>query len=601
LRALARLKRRDRLDAFSPKVSATGSTRDLPALVERAAPRLYARLGVAPPDAQTSAEVRAAQPASAEAARAYTQGSFHQRRLDCKPAAQLLEQAIAADPRHALAHAQLAEAYLCLGDETRALASARRAWQLSDGLRREDRLRIEAELRTMEHDHARVITIYRTLWEYFPDNLAYGLELGRAQAAAGQLEEARATILALRQAGGDGDPELDLLCSGVEYELANYAADLACARRAVATARTRGARLLYGMGRRDEAWALRFLGKTDDALSAALESRQVFAAAGNHALELNVLNTMAGVYLDQSKPRAAFDARSEALRLARSLGHARWIARLACNSAELERMLSDPMVARAHAQEGLDLALRIDEKSIAGYCYVFVGNTLIDAGRPGEARAYFADALRLTSAVGRKQAMVSAQVGLAWVDSAGADFAAAHAVLEAAFALHAQMSTPPVEPRLELAHVLFREGKLAEAETEVRKALAEVDRQRDLFDADGKALLADILLARGDVAGARREAALAVAAGRRLDAPGVALPGRVSAAAAAGDAAALAALVDEAERAGYQGIAFDATLRLGRLELAHGQRKAGRARLDTLAKHARAAGHEALARAALHE
>jgi eukaryotic-like serine/threonine-protein kinase len=570
----------------------TGNSRDLPALVAAAAPRLYARLGVAPLDAQTSAAVRAAQPASSEAARAYSEGTTHLHRLDCRTAAAWLERAVAADARHALAQAALAEAYLCLGDEARALASARRAWELSARLRREERLRIEAELRTMEHDHARVITIYRTLWEYFPDNLSYGLELGRAQAAAGQLHEAEATISALRQAGGDGDPELDLLCAGVEYELGSYEQDLSCARRAAGLSRARGARLLYGQAKRDEAWALRFLGRTDEALAAALESRRVFAAGGNHALELNVLNTMAGVYLDQSRLREALAARLSALGLARRLGDARWSARLASNSAELARSFGVPLAARALAQEGLQLALRIEERSIAAYAYVFVGNSLLDAGRPAEARPYFERGLELTTEIGRKQAMVSANVGLAWALSCAADFAGAHAALDRAFALHDEMKTPPVEAAFELAHVLAREGKRAEAEKQLDQALAMVTRQRDLFEADGRALRADLLAARGDLAGARREAALAVLAATRIGVPGFTLPARISAAGAARDAARLTALADEAERSGYQAMALDARIRAARLT--------GAAR-DTLAKQARALGHEALARAALRE
>jgi TolB-like protein/tRNA A-37 threonylcarbamoyl transferase component Bud32/uncharacterized protein YdbL (DUF1318 family) len=594
--ALALESTRDGRTVFA--LDATGTSDDLPALVAAAAPRLYARLGVPPPDASARAATHAAQPASAAAARAYAEGTYFQNRLECARARALLEAAVRADPRHALAHAELAEAESCLGDEAGALASARRAWELSTGLRREQRLRIEAALRTMEHDHARVITIYRTLWEFFPDNPDYGLELGRAQAGDGQLREAEATIARLRQAGGGDDPAVDLLCTGVEYELANYAADLACAEHAIETTRARGARLLYGMARRDQAWALRFLGRTDEALAAALESRRVFSAAGNQALELQVLNTMGGVYLDQGKLRAALDARSQALALARNLGHARWIARLASNSAELARSFGDPLAARTLAQEGLDLALRIDEKSVAGYAYIFVGDALLDAGRANEARPYFRDGLALATIVGRKQAMVSAEVGLAWCASVAGDFAAAHAALDHAFALHAEMKTPPVEPGLELAHVLFREGRTADAERQLATTLAAADRQRDLFAADGLALRADLLLARGDAEGARREAALAVAAGTRVDAIGLALPGRMVAAHAAADEAALAAVIAEAERAGYLGLALDGELRLARLERAHGKRAAARARFDTIVKRARPLGQEWIARVA---
>jgi hypothetical protein len=130
-------------------------------------------------------------------------------------------------------------------------------------------------------------------------------------------------------------------------------------------------------------------------------------------------------------------------------------------------------------------------------------------------------------------------------------------------ALHAEMKTPPVEPRLRLARVELVAGRLGEARRLVLQALEGIDRQRDLYEAEGRALLAEILLAGGDREGAAREAALGVAAGKRTGAIGIWLPAAVVLAIARGDHAELEAVAAQAADQGYLGLALEARLAIG--------------------------------------
>ena len=135
---------------------------------------------------------------SPEAARLYSEGINRLRLFEPAAARELLERAVAADPRNALAHSGLASALATLGYDRRAREEAKAAFDLSASLPPEDRLLIEGRYRETTQDWRRAVQIYWDLWSMFPDNLDHGLRLAAAQTAAGQVEEALATTDALR-------------------------------------------------------------------------------------------------------------------------------------------------------------------------------------------------------------------------------------------------------------------------------------------------------------------------------------------------------------------------------------------------------------------
>jgi serine/threonine protein kinase len=180
------------------QVSETGPESDLLAMVSRVGHALRERLGVRPLTAGAVQAVRALQPANPEAARLYAEGLSRLRRFDAQAARDLFEKAAAAYPRFPLPHSALAMTWSTLGHDSRARDAARRAYELSPGLSREDKLIVEATYRAMTGDWKEAVELNRTLATFFPDNIEYALRLANAEISAGAPREGLATIEALR-------------------------------------------------------------------------------------------------------------------------------------------------------------------------------------------------------------------------------------------------------------------------------------------------------------------------------------------------------------------------------------------------------------------
>src|SRR5581483_8771802 len=180
-------------------LSETGTQSGLLDLVSRTGAELREKLGLGVVPTSEVANVRASLPAKPEAARLYSEGLAKLRRLEAQRARDLLERAVASDPTHAPSHAALASAWSALVYDTKAQEQSKKAFELSSNLSRQEKLSIEAGYRELQRDWPRAIESYRTLWQFFPDNVDYGLRLANVQVAAGQGGEALKTIQALQQ------------------------------------------------------------------------------------------------------------------------------------------------------------------------------------------------------------------------------------------------------------------------------------------------------------------------------------------------------------------------------------------------------------------
>ena len=149
-------------------------------------------------------------------------------------------------PAHPLLHAALSEAWSALGYDAAARSEAKTAFERAAALSREERLAVEARYRETTKEWDRAVEIHRSLWNFFPDNLEYGLGLAEAEERAGKRKEALATVQALRRLPSpDGeDPRIDLAEATVAHRLSDFARQRAAAERAATKAEARGARLL---------------------------------------------------------------------------------------------------------------------------------------------------------------------------------------------------------------------------------------------------------------------------------------------------------------------------------------------------------------------
>ena len=203
-------------------------------------------------------------PSSPAAARLYAEGLARLRLYDAQSARTLLEQAVSADPKLPLAHSALALAWSALGYDERARQSAKRAYELSASLAREDRMWVEGRYHDAMNEHEEAIKTYQSLYSFFPDNLEYGLQLATAQTLAGQATRALGTIDSLRRlpAPVRDDPRIDRSEATAASELSDYKRQQAAAARAILKGRQQGARLLVASALLSEGNAWQELGET---------------------------------------------------------------------------------------------------------------------------------------------------------------------------------------------------------------------------------------------------------------------------------------------------------------------------------------------------
>jgi tetratricopeptide (TPR) repeat protein/TolB-like protein len=605
-------------------------------LVAQAGAELRSRLGVGPLAAADASQARASLPSTPEAARFYAEGVSRLRLYDAVAARELLERAVAADPKYPLAHAALSAAWTALGYDAKAADEARLAFELASGLAREERLLVEGSYREATREWDKAVEIYGVLWGFFPDNVHYGLRLAEAQTAAGKGKEALATVEQLRRlpAPAGEDPRIDLAEANAAGSLADSKRQLQAARNAVVKGEAIGARLLVARAHLAEGRALRASGETKAALAAVAAAQQAFAAAGDQAGGAQALNDRGVILVDQGSFAAAKSAYGEVIATARRIGDRRTAARALNNLAiaygsqgdlvnarrtyetllpifrEVQSRLGEASVlgnlATVLQLQG-DLAAAVDKVSQAQQIFRDIGHRRGEAatlatlavlaferGDLSEAAAQYEASRTSCAAIGDTSCAAAAIAGLGDVLTARDDLAAARRRHAEALAMREGLGEKDAaaSSRLALALVAFAGGHAAEAEAPARAAAAEfaaegvADRQ-----ASALALAAEALRAQGrraEAAALAREAAALVAKSSNL---ATRLDVAITAARTRAEsepqraAAELAATAASAHRAGMVRLELEARLALGEAEAAAGQ-PAGRTGLRAVAAEA---------------
>ena len=232
-------------------VSESGRAAELLDLVSRAGVRLRQQLGVNVDAVPALLEsVRASQPSSSDARRLYAEGLARLRQFDALGARGLLERAVQADAMFPLAHAALARTWSTLGYDARAREAAERAFQLSSGLARAERLQVEGTFREMDTAWPEAIEIWRTLANFFPDDIEHALRLANAQIASGAPRDGVATIDRFRARYPEvKDPRLELAEAAADETLSDFKKMEAAAGSAAAAAERQGAKLVVAAAR----------------------------------------------------------------------------------------------------------------------------------------------------------------------------------------------------------------------------------------------------------------------------------------------------------------------------------------------------------------
>ncbi len=552
-------------------------------LVGGAGADLRRELGAGAITAGETGRALASFPVSPEAARLYAEGLSRLRRFDAAAARGLLARAAAASPGQPLAHAALSAALSDLGYEEQARDEARRAFELSSGLPREERLAVEGRFRESAGEWPRATEIYRTLFGFFPDNLEYGLRLAAAQVAAGQAEPAQATLRLLRElpAPAAGDPRIDLAEAAAQEARSDFVHEREAAERGAAKGTAQGARLLVARARILAGTAARNLGDLDRAAADFEAARQAFATAGDRAGVARAANSLGIVAWQRGDLPAARKLYDEALATFRATGDRRGAAQALNNIAIL--LWQEGNLGGAREIYGKVLAVYRETGNRRGLASSLSNLGMVQRaeGDLGSARRTHEQALALRREIGERQGEAVSLDNLAQVLSDAGDLLGARDLNAKALALFREVGDRrgAADALINLGEIDWERGELEPARRSYEAALAT---KRALADRAGLATaltgLGDVHLARGDGAAAAKcfvEAlALREALGKKAGAARARL-GLAAAAFAAGDpggAEPLArAAVAAARAAEAASVEAEGDLLLSRCRLARGQ------------------------------
>lgn len=499
-------------------VAETGTQDNLFQLISQGGARLRQKLGLGELSSSQIGGVRSSLPAGSEAARWYAEGLTKLRSFDILAARELLGKSVAADPKHPLARSALAGAWSALGYDGKAREEARKAFDLSANLSREERLIVEGRYWEAMKDWPKAVEVYRTLFNFFSDNLDYGLRLCAVQTAAGRASEALVTVEALRKLEPD-DPRVDLEEASAANALSDFRRQQAAAAKGAAKGVARGAQLLLANARMQEARAWWELGEAAKSLAASEEAKRIYLDTGDRWGLALCLNNAANVLSSQKDLAGARKMHEEALAIYRQIGNRKGTASALNNIAVSLKDQGDLERSKAAQMESLAIRREIGDKSGVAVSLSNLATVFLDQGDLGAARKGYEESLAICREIGEKRGAVRAMLNLAEVLKDQGDLASAKPMLEESLAIRRQIGDRrgSAIALFNIALIRSLEGDLPGARKMYEESLVIA---REIGDQRGIAYalfgLGEIARAQGDLAEARRrfEEALAMRDGR---------------------------------------------------------------------------------------
>ncbi|HLH30363.1 MAG TPA: tetratricopeptide repeat protein, partial [Terriglobia bacterium] len=389
-------------------ISERGTERHIDELAARIGSAVRTKLALPAVSAPQQLAIRATLSSKPEAVRLYTQGLERLRTFDAVGAAKIFEQAITVDPEYALAHSALSRVWSNLGYDEKAKREAKRAFELSTGLSRQDRLSVEARYHVMSRELDQAIDIYRMLWEFFPENIDYGLQLAAVQITAGKGQDALTTVAGLRKLASPAamDSRIDLAEAEAHESLSDFVSQQQCAGRAVAHSKANGMRLLEARALLVQGRAFQNLGDIGNALQAFENAQTMYQSAGDKGGAARALNAVAGVYHIRGEASQADRVFAQAVGIFREIGDRGDLASTLSNLGLNRRAQQDDPETKRVFEESVVIARDVgDRELLAGILTNF--GTFLDQREPLEARKRYEQALEIFRSMGSQQGVAT--------------------------------------------------------------------------------------------------------------------------------------------------------------------------------------------------
>jgi DNA-binding winged helix-turn-helix (wHTH) protein/tetratricopeptide (TPR) repeat protein len=442
-------------------------------LVAAASRELRAKLGVSSALGGQSDAARARLSSNPSALRFYFLGLDALRSHDFGRSRELLTQAIAEDQDFALAHTALSSAYRIMGDDLRAQEAAKRAFDLSSRLSREDQLLVEGAYYEVTSNWAKAIEKYQALWNFFPDNAAYGVRLMYQLMKGGQLDEGQRVLDGIRALPPpiDRDPGVNLVATLLATRRGNFADALAEATAMAANATARRADNQLAIARNFQGNAALQLGDLDQAQRYYADAKQLYERLGDSGGVGATMMMVATVHITRDQLDEAERLLNTTAEIATRMNYRRLTAELRFTRSELARQQGHLATARAEADAAIAAARAVDDRSQAARGLNLRGSVLALQGDYREARASFEESATIAQGIGEKAVFTAAVDGVAGVDLAQGHVSDARRRLEEIIPIDRKTGDKSAIARrlARLSAVLGMQRHLAEAE----KAAAE--------------------------------------------------------------------------------------------------------------------------------
>jgi DNA-binding winged helix-turn-helix (wHTH) protein/tetratricopeptide (TPR) repeat protein len=588
-------------------ISEAGTEAKMLDLVSRAGQHLREKLGVRAVTREEAAEVAIALPTKSESARLYSEGLAKLHSFDALQARDLLQKAVEAEPSYALSHATLATAWAQLGYDENARAEAKRAFDLASNLSRAERLLVEARYHETSREWEKAAGIYRALFEFFPDNLEYGLALANAEYKANKWKDALETLAALRMlpAPLQDDPRIELAEGDAAMPLGDTKRAEAGFLSAEQKARASGASLLVAKALFARAWLLETLGRIDEADKAILGAKALYLAAHD---ERGVADAETGEAIALMLRGDYLSARrryQEALTIHQNIGNMHSIAGEFHNLGEVSLFLGDVRGALRMDQDALRTYEEVRDDNGMALAKIGLGDALLAEGKLLDARRMYQESLDTCRRNGDRDREAEALMGLGQVLRAQGDARAAWESETHAKEVFQEVGdkAPEARAELRLAQLLLDRNENNEAMKSIQQAeglLAKTTSPRDA--AMAQILLSQTLLAMGKIAEAKEDISHAVQFAELSHDLDISLMSRGASAkidSASGSpdqqreaAKRLNSVAQQARTAEFLYAALEARLAIGEMELNSGNVAAGRAHLKALQEEASRQGFQ---------